>query len=221
MKSEMKKISTSILLVFSMFMAIGQTDPAAKAALDKVSETTKSYTNIALDFSVSLENKKANIPSTTMSGNIVISGDKYHLKLEGNEQISDGERIWRILADDKVVETMAVDEMEEEGLTPNRLLTMYERGFKYRMGEKMPFRNKEVQLILLYPEDPSAVPYGSIELAIDPNKNQIVYLKELGKDGTETTYEISTFRSDLDLKEDSFTFNENNYPGFEVIDVGF
>lgn len=219
--NKMKRVTLSLLFSVVSLMAFGQTDPAAKAVLDKVSETTKSYKNIALDFSVSLENKKANIPTTSMSGTIVIAGDKYHLKLEGNEQISNGDRIWRILADDEVVETMAVSEMEDEGLTPNRLLTMYETGFKYAMGTIKEFRGKKVQLILLYPEDPSSVPYSSIELAINQETNQIVYLKELGKDGTETTYEISTFRSNIDLKSDAFTFNENNYPGFEVIDVGF
>lgn len=219
--NNMKRVTLSLLFSAISLMAFGQTDPAAKAVLDKVSKTTKSYANIALDFSVSLENKKANIPTASMSGTITIAGDKYHLKLEGNEQISNGDRIWRILADDEVVETMAVSEMEDEGLTPNRLLTMYETGFKYAMGTIKEFKGKKVQLILLYPEDPGSVPYSSIELAINQEKNQIVFLKELGKDGTETTYEISTFRSNIDLKPDTFTFNENNYPGFEVIDVGF
>ncbi len=201
--------------------AVAQQDPAAKALLDEVSAKTRSYRNIALDFTVSLENKAANIPTSTMTGNILIQGDQHHLTLGENEQISNGEQVWRILPNDEVVETMNVEDMEEEALTFSRLLTMYESGFKYKLGDKKAFRNREVQLIYLFPENADAVPYSIVELAIDPENKQIVYLMEKGKDGTITTYEISTFRSDVDIPAGTFSFDESNYPGFEVIDVGF
>lgn len=216
----MKRLGLIALVVLGSSV-MAQQDPAAKALLDEVSKTTRAYENIALDFSVSLENKTANIPASTMSGTILIKGNQYKLKLEGNEQISNGERIWRILPDEEVVETMGVDDLDEEGLTPNRLLTMYESGFKYKMGDRKPYRMREVQLIYLFPEDPSSVPYTSIELAVDVDKKQIVYLMEKGKDGTITTYEIATFRSNIDIPSGSFSFDESKYPGFEVIDVGF
>lgn len=216
----MKKL-IMIALAFSGFTAVGQQDPEAKKLLDKVSETTKSYDNIALDFTVSLENKAANIPASTMAGNIMIQGEKYALELEGNQQICNGERIWRVLPDEEVVETMTVDDLEEDGLTPSRLLTMYENGFKYKLGDRKPHRMYEVQLVYLFPEDAASVPYTNVELAVDVDKNQIVYLMEKGKDGTITTYEIVTFRTDLDVDDSAFNFDESKYPGYDIIDVGF
>ncbi len=216
----MKKLLFIALMALG-WPAVGQQDPEAKKLLDKVSEATKSNENIALDFSVTLENKSANIPASTMSGKILISGEKYRLELEGNEQISNGERIWRVLRDDEVVETMSVDDLEEEGLTPSRLLTMYESGFKYKMGDRKAHRMHEVQLIYLFPEDASSAPYTSIELAIDVQTNQIVYLMEKGKDGTITTYEIVTFRTNVDAPDGAFAFDKTKYLGFEIIDVGF
>ena len=216
----MKRVIGIVVLLIGS-VAYGQQDPAAKALLDEVSATTSGYENIDLDFSFSLVNTSASIPPATMEGSILIQGESYHLELEGNEQISDGERIWRVLPDDEVVETMGVDDMEEEGLTPSRLLTMYESGFKYKLGDKKAFRDGEVQLVYLFPENPEAVPYSSVELAVDTEKNQIMYLMENGEDGTVTTYEILTFETDVEVPAGSFTFDSNKYPGFEVIDVGF
>jgi hypothetical protein len=46
-------------------------------------------------------------------------------------------------------------------------------------------------------------------------------VREFGKNGTTTTYSINTFESNLTLGPKTFKVNPADYPGYEIVDVGF
>jgi outer membrane lipoprotein-sorting protein len=211
----------SLLAIALFSMTFAQSDPAAKKLLDEVSKQTKSYTSIKLAFSYSIENKQQNLPTKKEKGSLILSGNKYNISLMGINQISDGVNIWRIMPEDEVIETSKVSDDEEGGSNPAELLTMYEKGFRFQMIGKGSFESKAVTQIKLIPENPKSASFTHIEVGVDEAKKQIVYVREFGKNGTNTTYSITTFETNLTLGPKTFKVSPADYPGYEIVDVGF
>ena len=210
-----KSIKFTYLLFIFVFaitpvFAQNKQDPAAKKLLDQLSEKTKSYKNLYIDFKLSFDNDEENIHQVN-EGNLLTQHEMYILNILGRKIISDGKTIWTILTEDEEVQISDVSEDDEMNFT--RMLTIYEKGFDYQMGEKVD----RTQNIKLFPQDKESAVH-QILLTIDLDKMQIVSLVEMGKNGTNTSYTINNFRSDFD-KETQFSFNESEYPDFDVIDM--
>lgn len=211
----------SFLAISVYSLAFSQSDPQAKKLLDEVSAKTKSYSSIKLAFSYSIENKQQNLPTKKEKGTLILSGSKYNISLMGINQICDGVNIWRIMPEDEVIETSKVGDDEEGATNPAELLTMYEKGFRYQLIGKGTFETKAVMQIKLVPENPKSASFTHIEVGVDEAKKQIVYVREFGKNGTNTTYSITTFETNLTLGPKTFKVSPADYPGYEIVDVGF
>lgn len=217
----MKNIFTLIVTALFGLSALAQSDPAAEQILDRVSEKTRSYDHIGIEFTYSIENPQSGLPKNTVDGELIISGNKYRVVLLGNIQISNGQRIWRIIEDDMVIETMSESTNEEEGLSPDKILTMYEEGYKVRLMEKRVIDGVETQVIRLYPENVKDVPYTHIDVMVDTKKNQLVRIVETGKNGTITTYSINSFNPNVSVDAYTFELDKKKYADFEVIELDF
>lgn len=200
------------IFVFAItpLFAQNKQDPAAKKLLDQLSEKTKSYENLYIDFKLSFDNDEENIHQIN-EGSLLTQDEMYILNILGRKIISDGKTNWTILTEDEEVQISEVSEDDEMNLT--RMLTIYEEGFDYQMGEKIG----RTQNIKLYPQDKESAVH-QILLTIDLDKMQIISLVEMGKNGTNTSYTIENFRSDFD-KKTTFSFNEKDYPDFDIIDM--
>ncbi len=207
----MNKLFTISLLVLST--SIFAQDQVAKDVLDKLSTTTKFYKNMTVSFDFILENKSQNI-SETQSGLLVLEGDNFRLEMEGQTIINDGEIQWRYLADMNEVQIMEHDP-EDEMMSPNKLFTIYEEGYKYNYVSASSEKGKRLQLIELFPEESGA--FMKINLAVDAAKNQIHSIIMHDKHGGTYTYLVKSFKSNTEVKP--FTFNSSEFPNVEVIDL--
>ena len=137
-----------------------------------------------------------------------------HLSFMDIHQISDGENVWTILEDDEEIQISEIDLEDENALTPSNFLKMYEKGFIYQAGNKIG----NMQIIELIPEQPDEVDYIKIHLLIDTQIKQIKNLKQFGKNATESEYIIHHFAPSL-IEDDTFIFQSNEYPTYEIIDL--
>ena len=96
----MKKII--VLLVMITLNSYAQDATKAKALLDKVSATAKSYKNIQIDFSYKLENTKEKVNQNS-KGNVTLSGSQYLLNFMGVTKLSDGKKIYTISTEDEEI----------------------------------------------------------------------------------------------------------------------
>ena len=207
----MNKIFTILLITLSY--TLFSQDQVAKDVLDKLSATTKSYKNMTIGFDFILENTSQNIKET-QKGILILEADNFRLEMDAQTIINDGESQWVYLADMNEVQIMEHDP-EDEMISPNKLFTIYEKGYKYTYVGAEAEKGKRLQIIDLFPEESGA--FIKITLAVDVAKNQLHKITIHDKNGGTYTYLITAFSSNTTVKP--FTFNSAEFPGVEVIDL--
>ena len=163
----MTKLIGTLLIAFST--TLFAQDQVAKDILDKLSTTTKSHKNMTVDFDFIFKNEKQNI-NEIQKGILVLQEEMFRLEMDEQIIINDGESQWIYLSDMNEVQIMENDP-EEEMMSPNKLFTIYEKGYKYSYVGTESEKNKNLQIIDLFPEESGA--FIKITLAVDTAKNQL------------------------------------------------
>jgi outer membrane lipoprotein carrier protein len=207
----MNKIFTILLIALSS--TLFAQDQVAKDILDKLSTTTKSYKNMTIGFDFIFENTSQNIKET-QKGILILEADNFRLEMDAQTVINNGESQWVYLADMNEVQIMEHDP-EDDMMSPNKLFTIYEKGYKYTYVGAEAEKGKRLQIIDLFPEESSA--FMKVTLAVDAAKNQLHKITIHDKNGGTYTYLITAFSSNTTVKP--FTFNAADFPEVEVIDL--
>lgn len=218
----MKKITaihiiTFALLLISFTNGFAQSN-SAKAAeiLDEVTQKTKSYKSIIMEFTYQMENPDANINELT-SGKVEVSGDKYRLEIAGQLIISDGKTIWTVLHDSEEVQVNEVSE-DDESFSPTKMLSDYSKDYKSKLDPKVTELNGvDVYLLELTPNEKKT--FNHVNLFINKAKMQPYRMEIYDQNQSVYTYTITTFDTDTQLSDQDFTFSESDYPDFDVIDM--
>ena len=207
----MTKLFTTLLI------ALGTTlfaqDQVAKDVLDRLSATTKSYKNMTVSFDFIFENKNQNI-NEKQKGILVLQEEMFRLEMEEQIIINDGESQWIYLADMNEVQIMEHDP-EEQMMSPNKLFTIYEEGYKYIYVGAEAEKGKRLQIIDLFPEESGA--FIKVTLAVDASKNQLHKITMHDKNGGTYAYLVTSFKSNTAIAP--FIFKTVDYPGVEAIDL--
>lgn len=189
-------------------------DPDAKEVLDELSEKTKAYTSITAKFKSTLKNTNDGI-NVTEEGKVIVKGKKYVLEMGELVMMSDGKDAYSIDKDMNEAYTVCDNEDSDPIFKdPSQIFTLYEEGFKYSYGGL----SGGTHTIKLYPEDAGDADYHTVELQISDSKMQITKIVISGKDGNTYTYEITSFEANKEYNDNTFKFDEDDYPGIDVYD---
>ena len=188
---------------------VGQNDPGAKTLLDKASKTMSSYENLSLDFEYVLENKAADVEQS-MSGSLVLSGNKYLVNLFGTTQLFDGNKTYTIIPENEEVNISDMDVDDDNAFTPSKIYSFYKSGYTYTMAEKKNVKGKAVQFVRLTPMDSNSE-VDSILVGIDTKTNHIFQIIEIGKNDTQTTLTAGNLKTNQPLDAGTFSFDEKKY----------
>ena len=214
-KNKMKKY---IFLTISIFFSLSysQVDTDAEKLLNKVSENIKSYDNIYINYTYTLNNLEEDI-NYTNRGSFVTENDNWRFEMLGITRIFDGDKLYSISPDDEEVTISSQNPEDETTITPNKMLYFYEEGYYFEMGSVRYIGNtdfrKKIQYVKLIPMDSEAdIKY--IDLGIDTEFNQIYEVVETGKNETITTISIVDFEFNVSLNENLFVFDSDKYDGY-------
>ena len=214
-KNNMKKY---IFLTISIFYSLSysQIDTDAEKLLNKVSENIKSYDNIYINYTYTLNNLEEDI-NYTNRGSFVTENDNWRFEMLGITRIFDGDKLYTISPDDEEVTISSQNPEDETTITPNKMLYFYEEGYYFEMGSVKYIGNtnfrKKIQYVKLIPMDSEAdIKY--IDLGIDTEFNQIYEVVETGKNETITTISIVDFEFNVSLNENLFVFDSAKYDGY-------
>jgi len=202
----MKKAIFIALLAFFSVHTLGQNntdvkDPKAKKILDQVSAKTKSYKNITAKFTYSLDNKDEDMHDS-QDGEIIMKGDKYNLKMAGQEIIYDGEFVWIILREEKEANKGLPD---KDGLNPSDMFNVYKDGWKYKYIKQTTMDGVTIEIVDLVPKDGDKS-FSRVRLNIDKAKSHIKSAIFYGKDGTYYTYTLKEIKVNIELNDNVFEF---------------
>ena len=201
-----------LIIIFSIFQlnSFGQ-DDKSNEILKQLSANTKSYTFMDVDFDFNFININQEI-NENQKGNIKISNNKFRLDLNEQIVISDDSTQWIYLKESNELQIMEFDS-EDEMLSPNKLFTIYENGYKNQYIEL----KENNHIIDLFPVESNE--FKNIQLHINKDKIQLNKIILFDKNGGSFSYTITKFITNTNFDENIFKFNTEEYPDLEIIDL--
>jgi outer membrane lipoprotein carrier protein len=224
----MKSIITLSIILMSTALTYAQQaekdlnpqDPKAQSILDALSDKASAYKSFTADFEYTLINKTEGI-NETQKGKVTMKGKKkYKLEVAGQEIVCNGETVWTFIKDAGELQISDVpEESEEDGniMNPANAFHMYKKGFKYQYDGKSTIDGKSVDVIRMFPMNPSGKNFHTIIVNIDADKLELVNMVVKGKDGNEYTYRLKNFKADIPVTDADFEFNEDRAD--DIIDL--
>ncbi len=210
----MSKILKLVCFLLVSFSIQAQDAAKAKSLLDEVSEKVKSYENIIIDFKYALNNPKENINQES-KGNVTLKGNLYNLDFMGVTKIFDGKKVYTIVPEDEEISISKYDENDDNAVTPSKMLTFFNSGYKYTWDILQDVKGRKIQYIKLIPIS-SKDQRKEILLGIDVQTKNIYNLIETGKNGTRTTLTVNSFKTNQPISNNIFTFTESKYPNYYI-----
>jgi len=211
----MKNILNLTLVIFTFFTAFSQSGEEAKKILDEVSNKMSSYNNVYIEFDYILENKTEDVQQD-MNGDVILQGDKYIVNFFGSTQIFDGKKTYTIIPENEEVNISNADIDSDNTITPSKLFSFYKSGYTYSMGELKNMKGKKIQFVKLVPIDSNSE-VASVLIGIN-NKNKHIYvIKEIGKNGTDTILTVKKMKTNQNLNDNIFLFDQKKYENLGYI----
>lgn len=210
-----------VKIVFVFLLSItslqAQNSQKAKELLDEVSAKVKTYENIVIDFKYALNNQKENINQES-KGNVAIesiSSGKYNLNFMGVTKIFDGKKVYTIVPEDEEITISKFDENDKDAVTPNKMLTFFNSGYKYSWDILQNIKGRKIQYVKLIPIS-SKDQRKEVLIGVDVQTKNIYNVIEIGKNGTRTTLTVNSFKTNQPLSKNHFTFAESKYPNYYI-----
>lgn len=206
------------ILSIALFLLVGLTghaqDKKAKDLLDQVTAKIKSYDNVTIDFKYTLNNSKENINKES-KGNLLLEGNKYVLNFMGVTKIFDGKKSYTIVPEDEEVTVSSLNDNDEKAITPSKMLTFFNSGYKFSWDILQDVKGRKIQYIKLIPTN-AKDQRKEILLGIDSQTKNIYNVIEMGKNGTKTTLTVNSFKTNQPLSKNQFTFVASKYPNYYI-----
>jgi len=209
MKTTMHKLKTATFIVLACLSVSFVQAQDAKKLLNEVSAKAKNYDNIKIDFKYNLNNTKENVSQDTR-GDVTISGEKYVLNMLGTTSMFDGKKIYTIVPEDEEVTISNYNPKNDKQITPSKMLTFYENGYRYKMDVTQNVKGRKIQFVKLMPIDSNAE-IKDILLGIDVQTKHIYKLIQTDANGTKYTLTVNSFKTDQPLSKTLFSFDESKY----------
>ncbi|HEX8577894.1 MAG TPA: outer membrane lipoprotein carrier protein LolA [Flavobacterium sp.] len=213
LNSIVSKCLSLLLLLFLSFSVQAQ-DEKARDLLNQVTAKVKSYDNIVIDFKYAVNNAKGN-SNQESKGNVTLKGNQYVLNLMGVTKIFDGRRVYTINPEDEEVSISGYDENDESAITPSKMLTFFNSGYKCYLDILQDVKGRKIQYIKLIPNS-SRDSRKELLLGIDVQTKNIYTVIEIGKNGTKTSIVVNSFKTNQPLSKNEFTFVESKYPNYTI-----
>ena len=188
----------------------GQLDQNATEALKKASARFQQNVSFNVTATILDGNKKQ---LAKYSAQVRYHKGKYHLVIEGQELISDGNVVWQWnkQANEVTVSNLSTDDIDL--LNPGRLLANYQKNFKAKY-----IRTDEDGTAVVDLTPRSARSYHKIRLFIKEDDGLLRRIEVQKYDSGREIYDISDFKRAANAAS-QFTFDPAKHPGVEVIDM--
>lgn len=214
----MKKLLSLLFVCGSIVLSAQDQDPKAKAILDDLSKTTKSYKTITADYTLTFLNKEKK-QTEKQTGKVQIKGNKFKLDIPGNTIVCDGATLWNYNKDAKEVTIKNFESDNEDQLNPSKIFTIYETGYKFKYDKEEKVGTANCHVIDLYPSvKPEKKKFHTVKIYVDKVKKQVTKLVMLMKDGGQNIYDIKVLKPNLEIADPLFVFDTKGFKPDQISD---
>jgi hypothetical protein len=133
----------------------------------------------------------------------------------GVTKLFDGKKTYTIVPEDEEITISKLNENDDNAITPSKMLTFFNSGYKYTMDIIQDVRGRKIQYVKLVPTN-AKDQRKEILLGIDIQTKHIYNLIEFGKKGTKTTLTVNSFKTNQSLSKNQFTFAASKYPNYYI-----
>lgn len=202
-----------LLLIISILTLTANTfaqdaEQVFKATVNKL----KAYNNIEIAFDYQMINRAAGIDEL-MTGTGHLQGDSYKLNIAGQEMICDGTTLWTYMPDSQEVMVSSVD--SEDGGSPLSIINAYYDNISAKF---LPSGDPSKMMIEVSPKEKDEN-FSKLVVVTDTKTMNLKEVRLFDNNGSEFVYNITKFVTNQVLPDNFFTFNEQDYPDAEIIDM--
>lgn len=203
-------------MVLLTLPVVAQQQAQAKAVLDKTKAVFEKAGGIKAGFSLQAFNKGRSMGEST--GTIQLKGDKFLLKTREATIWFDGTTQWTYLAESEEVNVSTPTTEDLQGMNPYALLSLYQKGFSYKLGSLNTFRGKSVYEVILTATDKKQT-LSRLTLYVTKEGYQPVTVIVESSNGNKSEINVTAYQAGLTYADALFVFNKKQYPHAEVIDL--
>jgi len=210
----MKRSTIFIFFSFVFLFNITAKGQKPEELLKKVIDKLESYKNFKTELSYTMVNTEMNI-NEKKTGVLYVEGDKYRIEMEGQIIISDGKTIWTILNDSEEVMISSAED-NDDVISPTKILSTY-KDYDAKFSSSENFKNSSIKKICLRPKEGKK--FEKLSVVVNYKNLSLESFSIYDKNGNVFTYYIINLQPDLDLPDNTFTFNPEDYPDYEIEDM--
>ena len=200
----------TFLIIISILLSIKVSAQSAEEFLNSVIEKNKSYNDISINFEYSFLDEKSGMSNMTTNGYAYMKGNSYIVKIYDQEMISNGEVVWTHLIDDQ--EVMITEASEENNNSPLAII----ESFSKNVNVSFDICENDITTLLI--EEKEKTTFEAVSLSVDKNL-KITEILIITLDNDIITYKINSFKTNQNLPDSMFIFDEKIHPNVEVIDM--
>ncbi len=188
-------------------------DTQSKILLDALTARMGGYNSYEVQFTVKMDQEFGDI-----SGTMVVSGNRYHVTVNGTEVFFDGKVCQTYNSPDNEVVIEKPNPSDNNILSnPARFFRFYDQDFNHAYQGTAVINGRSTEVVQLTPKQ-SGAGYASILLYLDPTTKLpvgVVYNMD-GSDAARIT--IRKITPNVPVQDADFTFDKSQHKGVEVID---
>lgn len=206
----MKKrfLLTISILTLGLCVKAQSAEQVFKNAVDRL----KAYNNIEIGFDYQMKNAEAGIDEV-MTGDGFLQGNAYKINIAGQDMICDGETLWTYLADSEEVMISSVD--TEENSSPLAMITSYYDNVTAKFVDNDDNSLKSIEITPISGDEN----FIKLIVVIESKTLDLKEARMFDNNGSEFVYRLTKFVTNQELPANFFTFNAQDYPDAEIIDM--
>ena len=204
-------VKKAFLLILGILANIAIQAQSADEFLKQAIEKNKSYNDISIIFNYQMINNSAGIYEN-INGYASMKGDSYIMNVDGQEMICDGTTLWTYLVDDE--EVMISEVTDDSNTSPIAIIDSFSQNITASFVES---DNHDIKIIEVRENEGDTFEKAILHFNIKDLNIKKVHI--IVGDGNEFIYEITDFKTNQNLPDNMFIFDENLYPNVEVIDM--
>lgn len=181
-----------------------------KSATDKISNAN----NTQFNFRYILENSNEKIRQE-IEGKATLSKSYYKISFMGITQLFDGSKIYTIIPENEEITITSKSDESEFDFDLMSMMNYYNDNFDFKYDITQQVESKEIKYVKLIPKK-NDDDIKNIFIGIFSNNLNLHKIIQVDLNNTQVTLQVSDHKWNVNLSEDYFIFDSENYPNYYI-----